>query len=183
MVYVMGIDPGTVSTGVSFLRLSTDVTVEAVEAYTLSPVEQFTKTHTWYLQGHEDRVPVITSELNRLLVHYNPDYAVIESPFYNSLRPAAYGPLSELLYALKHTVVSYNRGCSLITLSPSQIKTAVFANSIGNKQSVKDALLKIDELTPLISPFVDIWSEHAIDATAAAYAYLRLMREFPAWAF
>lgn len=170
---VCGVDPGTNHVGFSSLVLDPDtLAIQRVWATSLR-VDKLPDYLGYDPTAHTERVEKllkIRQAVVKLLKHWGPRHLSCESPFYNRLRPGAYGPLVESVLMIKLAAFEHNPSMSFSPIEPSVIKKAVGAGHISDKYAVKAAILKHPVLSSFGYPLEDL-DEHALDALAVAFAY------------
>ena len=70
-----------------------------------------------------------------------------ESPFYNRLRPGAFGPLNEILFSIRQAVAEYDSWLQLDLVPPSNVKQALGAKGNCGKPEMIEALLSNKNIT------------------------------------
>lgn len=123
--------------------------------------------------GRTEKLLKINEEIRRFLIYYNIKLVVCEAPFYNRLRPTAYGPLVEVMATIQKTVLEYNNEVPFLTVEPSVIKKAVGAGHISGKDEVKKAIGANPEITSKLEINLNLIDEHAVDAIAIGYTFLK----------
>ncbi len=113
--------------------------------------------------------------MNELLIKYiekyNPITVVVESPFYNIRRPAAFLPLVELLYQIRITIRNYDN-INYVSYEPSIIKKTIGASAICKKDEVrKYVLIKEDFFKLKQEVSIQDLDEHSIDSLAILYTH------------
>lgn len=150
---VLGIDPGSQSTGFGIIEYSEDK-VEVQTYGTIKPARR--------LLFHE-KLAEIRSRVEELIAAYKPEEVAIESPFYaQNMKTALI--LGQVRGAVLVAVASQHR--SLFEYSALEIKKAVTGYGQAEKHQVNTmvrALLRLGEV-PL--------EADAADALAAAYCHL-----------
>jgi len=130
---------------------------------------------------HSERTAKILAHkqnLSRILNRYQPSVVCCESPFYNRLRPAAFGALTEILASINAAVLEYSPYVSLILYPPSTIKKALGGSAFADKLAVKEQMLARAGIFKLNGPYtLNQLDEHAIDALAACYCYMCDLRK------
>lgn len=178
---VLGIDPGLNHTGVSILDVdSTTHVVCAAVAFTLTNDKLVNESGLDW-ESHSERMIKIYKlrhALAHILSDYRPSIVGCEAPFYNRLRPMAYGALVEVVSHLQQTIIDHNPNIRHVLLAPMTVKKEIGAKAVKNdtvqgKSIVKAAVqLNAELMGALQVPLVSL-SEHAIDALAVAYTVLK----------
>lgn len=173
---ICGIDPGTNHVGFSSLVLNpSTLTIDSIWCATLR-VDRLEDYQGFDPEAHSERVEKllkIRHAVTRLLNHWNPVHLSCESPFYNRLRPGAYGPLVESVLMIKLAAYEYNANLPFMPLEPSLVKKTLGAGHIADKDKVKQTILSHPVLTGFNYPLEGL-DEHALDALAVAYTYWKL---------
>jgi Holliday junction resolvasome RuvABC endonuclease subunit len=180
-VCIVGLDPGTNTFGIAKLVFSNRTgEIISTEARTLVG-ERLPGRDLWLAEQHGEmysRVSAISDELVSLLNDVQPDYVATESPFFNSLRPYAYGTLMTTMTFIRQAVTRYSSWCQLHLLPPSCVKLAVQAGSSAKKDAVREAVLALPDLKYESSAnTLDTLDEHSIDAIAVAYGLYKQIGE------
>jgi Holliday junction resolvasome RuvABC endonuclease subunit len=123
------------------------------------------------------RLNRLTGILEAMLDHMEPDIIGYENPFVDRLRIPSAIPLGQSVMAIERAIYLYDRDITMGKYSPHEVKNSVGAKGGVNKIGVLEAILKIDEITSLVSP-EDI-TDHEVDAIAIAYAIRRDVRLNP----
>ena len=176
IVTIVGIDPGTVSLGLSAMRYdAATLKLVSVEGLTFNS-EKMLAEDPVLSETHSERMSKIRAQylnLVNMFRYYRPSFIVAESPFYNSLRPAAYGALMEVLAAIKSAAADYDNMVPFITYPPSTIKIALGAGAWAKKEEIRTRMLNMTSL-PFIGPYpLDTLDEHAIDAIAVCNCHYK----------
>lgn len=167
---LIGIDPGTLFTGVSVFEVSDATTITLLFADTLDG-KHLAKGYKDidYLYGNKcARIYAMGKHLDHLSTIYGVDAIVSEAAFYNPRRPGAYAPLVEVISLFRS--IAIDRRLPFTTIDPSTIK-----RSVGVKGNSGDKSLMLTAITKLnINNSTDInylaLSEHAVDAIAIGYS-------------
>lgn len=172
---ICGIDPGTNMLGFATLRFNLK-TLEVVSVQ----ADSFKSDHM--VQDDDlltitqlERTAKIIAQKDNLVQQfrfYRPNVIICENPFINRFRPNAFGPLVEIVFAIRTAVFEYNPVVKFLTYPPSIIKKCVGAGAIAGKDAVKQAILSIEELNPCALTDLSGLDEHALDAIGAAYTHL-----------
>lgn len=173
---ILSIDPGTQTLGYAILEINIK-TLEIVNsfAWTVDSTrleiysEQAAQVHSEKFA----RIYAHKTNFKNVLEFYQPLVIVSETPFFSILRPSAAGPLFELFATLEQTIYEWDKEKPLYKAEPRSVKKFVQANDHKDKNAVKQALLKIDELKSANLEFLDT---HSIDALAVGYYKLGKLR-------
>lgn len=178
---IAGIDPGGYTLGLCFMTFDVrDGSINRIETATLESeklpdgvmgleISQTDRFNRLY------RLHVALKEYFRF---HCPSMVICESPFFNRFRPMAYGSLSELLSMIRGAVMDYNTHVPFKTYSPSEIKKGVGAGHISDKKAIKIAVTNHSEVTDVMVKSIHLCSEHEIDAIAACYTHLNVIRQY-----
>ena len=82
----------------------------------------------------------------------------------------------EVLSEIRNACRRYSPYKTLHLIDPPSVKLAVNAKGQKGKEPVKDGVRSIPELLDNLDVQIDTLDEHAIDATAVAYAFLKKLR-------
>lgn len=168
---IVGIDPGTTCLG--FATIDYDVeTFEIVSCYAETLHGEKLPGSEWLGSLYGDRfkrIEAYRDTLTRRFRSIEPVIIASESPFINVKRPAAYGALTEIVYAIKLAVVEYSHWRPLHLLPPSMVKNAVGAKGGADKDGVKNALRKITQIVTTATCDFEALDQHSIDALSVAY--------------
>ncbi len=127
----------------------------------------------------QTKIDYLNNIFQNYLEFYKPITVIVESPFYNMKRPAAFLPLVELLYQLRMTLRAIWPNSNFKTYEPSTIKKSVGAGAICKKDEVKIHVLKHKDIFNYIPEEVEMedLDEHSIDSLAVIYTHLKLVIE------
>jgi Holliday junction resolvasome RuvABC endonuclease subunit len=171
---VVGLDPGSTNLGVCVLYFDPDTYV---------PSRIISRTYRgdklgmleWESLVHGERYARINA-LKRAVVavlrEHNPVFVGSESSFYTQKRPSAFKALIEVICAMRDACEQYSPYVPLHPIEPSLVKNALGAKGGVNKDSVKAAILKNEEIVSAMEIAIEGLDEHSIDATGVAYAML-----------
>lgn len=177
---ICGIDPGTNMLGFSTLCFDLK-TLEVLSVQATSfKSDRMTEEDDLLLITQNERTAKIIAQKNNLVRQfrfYCPNVVACENPFINRLRPNAFGPLVEVVAAVRLAVREYNPIVKFFTYEPSVIKKSVGAGAIAGKEAVKEAILKLNELNPCALTSLADLDEHALDAVGVAYTHLLRYRK------
>ena len=181
---ICGIDPGSNHLGISLLSISINtLEIESINMTVFSPI--LNKTDDTIRLNYDEITEKIISQKRQLynwLCENKPHIVCCESPFFNRLRPSAFGPLCETLFAIKISVMEYNNFTPFKLYSPSVVKNALGISTgrpkkdevkVNAKQLIKKRLFQIKELTSKVTVEYNVDS---FDAMAVAYTHLLLIR-------
>ena len=153
---VLGVDPGLVATGWALL-----------ESRAMAPaVVDYGVIETSADLSLETRVHAIYDGLHVVLEKHVPELLVLEG-LYTEYR----FPRTALLMAHARGVIclaARQRGVTLLTLTPAEVKRAVAANGAASKEQIQHCVQRLFRLAELPRP------SHVADALALAFTgYLR----------
>ena len=181
---ICGIDPGTNHLGITLLSINIDsLEIETIDMVTFNP--KLSEIDDFLIINYNETMAKIIAQKKQLsswLIDNKPHIVCCESPFFNRLRPSAFGPLCETLFSIKISVMEYNTFVSFKLYQPSLIKSVLGISTgrpknntlrISTKQLIKDRLFQIKELADKIT---DEYNVDAFDALAVAYTHLLLLR-------
>ena len=171
---ILSIDPGTNYTGVTFWILD-DYTLDIndIKSFTinLTTIDYVTEKYKII-----QRINILINMLEYWIDIYKPRYLVIEAGFINILRPAAYGPIANTIFAIENLFISKSNTYNIIEYPPKYVKQYVSVGT-ADKNDIKTAVSNIDNITRLIN--IDTLSEHAIDSLAIGYTFIDIIRKYP----
>lgn len=176
---LLGIDPGTDTIGFSIFKLTIDdLKIVSVTSWT-EKVSRFLDEDSFEVQVHSakyGRINIISEKVKLILDTFKPLVVACEAPFFNRLRPNAYGPLIETVFTIQKTLSFWDHYKPLYMHDPPSVKKSVGSKKEkgeDNKEAVKRAIKLIAELKMVN---FDLLDEHSIDATAVAYCHLLKLR-------
>lgn len=174
---LLAIDPGVNNCGLAVFNIDYQTNeIVSVDAHTAISAKM-DDTTTLYEELYSERTVKLyklTDYLNRIMVEVNPAIVVCESPFYNRLRPMAYGSLLEVLNSIYTTIINYNNNVPFFTVEPLLVKKTVGAGMQTGKLDVKQAISRIDSIMSTLVTDLEGLDEHSVDAMAVGYTYLKL---------
>lgn len=182
---ICGIDPGSNHLGISLLSISINtLEIESINMSVFSPI--LNKTDDTIRLNYDEITEKIISQKRQLynwLCENKPHIVCCESPFFNRLRPSAFGPLCETIFSIKMAVLEYNNIIPFKLYQPSVIKSAIGVKTgrykeselrINTKQLIKNRLFEINEI---FNKITDEYNVDSFDALAVSYAHLLLLRK------
>lgn len=175
-VRVIGIDPGCTNLGLARLDFD-NRTLDIVDSEAITLNADRLLGHDLMTDfTHSERttkVMALARGLDNILARYQPSVVCCESPFYNRLRPGAFGALTEILSAIHTSVLNYNPGVQLILYPPSTIKKALGGSAFADKTSVRNQMLPLGDILKLSGPYhITQLDEHSLDALATCFCYV-----------
>ena len=177
---LVGVDPGTNYTGV----VAMEVSATTLEIVSIKP--HLIDVHGLESTRHKDlqfRLFLILNSFRDILRYYSPMIVTLEYGFINRLRPAAYGPLSQVRAVLEQSVMllnTFERNVGFMRVNgfaPSTIKNAVGSKGGADKVTIEAAVGNIPEIAKHVD--VNTLSEHEVDGIAIAYTQLKILRSNP----
>lgn len=173
---ILSIDPGTQTLGYAILEVDIQ-TLKVVNcfAWTVDStrLELYSEETAATFSEKFARIIAHKVNFNNVLEYYQPLVVVSETPFFSIMRPSAAGPLFELFTTLEQTVYSWDKEKPLYKAEPRSVKKFVGVVDHKNKDAVKQALIKIEELKHANIEFLD---NHSVDALAVGYFQLGKLR-------
>lgn len=175
----IGIDPGSNRLGLAVLHVDpSSLNITSVKARTIR-VDLLTdedSTDAIYVGKRTHKLERLTEFLTKEMERLSPFSVAHETAYYNPKMPNAFQSLTEVISAIRSSVIKYSDRVMVIPLEPSIIKKKIGANPIGSKSPVRDALLMKEELMRAWSvsnrsDFLDL-DDHSHDAVAIAYTSL-----------
>jgi Holliday junction resolvasome RuvABC endonuclease subunit len=121
------------------------------------------------------KILAILTAVSNLISKYKIETIVVESPFYNSLTPMAYGSILEVIFAIKYSIV-LSMNLTLEVMEPLLIKKMFTNKAMASKDLMKEFLnSKVTTGEIVLSDTIvkDDLSEHEIDAIAIAYVFFK----------
>ncbi|HIE25100.1 MAG TPA: crossover junction endodeoxyribonuclease RuvC [Anaerolineales bacterium] len=158
MTLVLGIDPGTATTGYGFVRQNPDDSLETV-AYGVITTPAKTPAH--------ERLITIYDELNELLRLHQPERCAVEKLFFqkNVTNAIAVGQArGVVMLALAQA------GMNPAEYTPNEIKLAVSGYGSAGKRQVQEMVRMLLELDSIPRP------DDAADALAVAITHIHTKR-------
>lgn len=178
-VNIIGIDPGSNYLGIGIIEFNLyDHQVTNILAYTVD-VNQLTPASS--TKHKDDKYKDLANYIYSLWSNYQPVAIGLETPYIQEGRPLAARPLYILNYLLLNSVRLMLGNTPILYLAPKQLKSIIGAKELVGKEPVKDAILRIEEITNHLSSYeINNLDNNAIDGLAAAYATLaEYRRSYP----
>lgn len=178
---IVGVDPGTECLG--FAAIDYDLeTLSIIRREAMTFKSQYLAKDEIIVETHGDRIARIYAQKANLTYHlanYLPEVVCCEAPFYNRLRPNAYAPLVETVFAIQQAVVEYDPQLPFYKYPPLTVKKVLGAIKYQKLMKSKDAIKKAAEDVSELSGggFLEELDEHSIDALCVAYTYLLSLRK------
>ena len=174
---LLAIDPGVNNCGLAVFDIDYKTNkIMSVDANTVISAK-LNDTTSLYEDLYSERTIKLYKLMNRIsevVDNVNPAIVVCESPFYNRLRPMAYGSLLEVLNSIHSVVINYNNNIPFFTVEPLLVKKTVGAGMQTGKLDVKESIGRIETIMSNLIPDLDGLDEHSVDAMAVGYTYLKL---------
>lgn len=171
---VLSIDPGTNYTGVTFWTLD-DYTLDIIDINSFT-IDLTTISYEVERFKIVQRINMLTNILEKWIDIYKPYYLVIEAGFINMLRPAAYGPIANTIFAIENLFIAKSGTYNVIEYPPKYVKQYVSVGT-ADKDDIKSAVSTISDITKFVN--IDDLSEHAIDSLAIGYTFIDTIRKYP----
>lgn len=178
-VAVMGVDPGTTTLGVGIIYFDA-LTFEMTrsEAYTFNGGKLPGSDWVEAIESHKRRrILALQHNFSQMLERVNPLAVACESNYMNISRPSAYGPLVEIVSALRDALYRYDKWRPLYMVTPGEVKNAVGAKGGAGKDPVKEGMLEQPDLVRTCRMDIISLDEHSVDALAVAYSKYKAMRD------
>ena len=178
-VAVMGIDPGTITLGVGIIYFDA-LTFEMTrsEAYTFNGGKLPGSDWVEAIESHKRRrIMAHQQNFQAMLERVTPLAVACESSYININRPSAYGPLVEIVSALRDTLYQFDKWRTLYMITPGEVKNAVGAKGGAGKDPVKAGMLLQPDLVRTCRMDISELDEHSVDALAVAYCKYKAMRD------
>lgn len=176
---MVSFDPGLGKCGVSIYDLSEDRRIRRIDAFTLIQ-ERIRQRTGWDEESRSDRA----LRLRRLYLaavsvieDYRPAVVSFEAPFFNRLRPMAFGSLTETTDCLKYAAYDVSRNILVMSVEPMVVKKAVGASKGKGKQVVLEGIERIPEIMDNLIPNIRDLDEHSVDAVGVGYATLHYRKD------
>lgn len=176
---IIGLDPGSDTFGISIMKIGIEkLDILETLAWTVSGKKLSNGDFVSTIHGDRvGRIYALNNYLLDLFNAYSPFIIATESPFINSSFPQAGIALTEVLAAIRNAVYLYDRFKELHLVPPSLVKNAIGAKGNGDKDAVKNSLLKITCLNYNGTVAMSDLDEHSIDAIAVAYSRYVLLTQ------
>lgn len=172
---MIAIDPGTRAMGVAIYECTSNLDIYRIQAYTIQDTKIDKTAFDDIAVSHSETVANIRAMagvLDGFIWTYEPQAICCESPFFNRLRPGAYGPLVEIVYALRDVSIKYDPLVPFFLYAPQHVKKITTGVAIADKKAVATSIRNNFEITDSLTTHIDTLSEHAIDAIAVGWTHL-----------
>ena len=171
---VMGCDPGG-RTGISVFDIDLSTrTLKSIEAFTINTekLPNYTGLDEEYFGERLIRLYKLKMYLQSLIQQLRPQAVACESPFYNRLRPMAYGSLLEVLSYIHAAVIETDPSIFFKTIEPLVAKKAIGAGIMKGKVDVRVCIESNPSIMSILKNDVDLLDEHALDSIAISFAFI-----------
>jgi Holliday junction resolvasome RuvABC endonuclease subunit len=173
---IISIDPGSTHVGIAAFNVDIkSLNILDINAWTINGAKLAGKD-TWTEELYDNRfsrILAIEEELLRIYMFYKPTIVASESPFINNSFPAAGIALTEVMSAIKRSLLRYDRWMHLYLIPPSSVKNAVFANGAAKKDIMQEKVIQLFSSLYNGNIPIHLLDEHSIDAIAVGYATLK----------
>jgi Holliday junction resolvasome RuvABC endonuclease subunit len=173
---IIGIDPGLNYCGISLVKAGAATQdLLSIDAFTIinDKVQDNTGLRAELCSEKVIKLHKLKGVISNLIGQVKPTLVVSESPFYNRLRPMAYGALLEVIGMIQTAVLEHNNNTVFSTVEPLLVKKTVGAGMQTGKLDVKEAIKTNNEIMSVLKQDIDHLDEHSIDAIAVAYTFLK----------
>ena len=167
---IIGIDPGSITMGISVLEVDDHNNAFLVWAETIKATT-FIKKYEEIAERHTDRFARLygySEQLVKFMDNWTPDAVVCEANFLGH-HANAFASLTETVLIIRQATIKHNFNTNFSTVDPPSLKLSVgVAAGARDKELVRTAIrnLPISYLQPQRLESLD---EHSCDAIAAAY--------------
>jgi len=160
---VLGVDPGTATTGYSLLE---------VNVKGLVPIE-FNLIETKKNLGHSERLSIIYEQILKIITLGKPDVMAIEKIFFaaNAKTAIAVGQAQGVMF-----LAAQKLALPVVEYAPGTIKKVVSGDGRANKKKMQQALRKIFGASIRSKARKKTHFDNAADALAVAYCHAMLSR-------
>ena len=169
---ILSIDPGVNNCGICIASVSDTFTVK--ETTTVINNKKFSPEDKDVEKVYGPRtvkILTIVNKINELIDQYNVDHVIIEAPFYSALKPNAYGPLLEVISAIKYMIV-LPRQLKFAVIEPLYIKKQFTDQSQASKEIMRNFLKKKQLSGNIIyDKNIDELTEHEVDSIAVGFVF------------
>lgn len=175
---ILAIDPGVNFLGLSLIKkvdrddtFSIEVVHTALINNTLKQTDEEKSLSARY-GSRAPKIIKIISEIKNYYEQYKFTDIVIEGPFFNAIRPQAYGSLVEVINSIKFSI-AINYCIKFHVLEPLLVKKIFSNNHMAKKVDMKSALMqRVNEGLIVLDKDVNTLSEHEIDSIAIGFSFL-----------
>ncbi len=173
---IIGFDPGLTNTGMAVIDVDlTSRQVKTIEAITIrvDQLPNMTGLDPEYFGERLIKLYKLKQIVEYHVQRIQPHSVASESPFYNRLRPMAYGALLETLTYIHAGVIACNPNIFFKTIEPLLAKKAIGAGMMKGKVDVRYCIENNPDIMSVLQSDIDTLDEHALDAIAVSVAFLR----------
>lgn len=169
---ILSIDPGTQNLGVSFAIANLGnktfevINVETIDINRIVNVINQDKVESYTKYGV--MVDCVYDLIANLLIQYQPDWVICESPYMNSRFPLPYALLTLCTQTINRAVYNFHPRLAFTLIDPASVKKNI---GVKGNSSDKTAVLNAVLNQPMIYSKLDlsIIDEHSSDAIAIGY--------------
>lgn len=172
---IVSIDPGSIHLGISVFDIDLrERQLKSIEAFTIhtEKLPNYTGLDEEYFGERLIKLHKLKMRIAELIYQLQPQAVACESPFYNRLRPMAYGVLLETLSYIHTAVIEVNPLIFFKTIEPLLAKKAVGAGIMKGKVDVRVCIESNPLLMSVLRTDIDTLDEHALDSIAVGLAFL-----------
>lgn len=176
---ILAIDPGVNFVGLSLLKKQNDI-IEVIHHELINNTLKMEDHEKEIAQKYGSRVPKINriiETLHKLYHQYKYTDIAIEGPFYNAMRPQAYGSLVEIINSIKFSIaIGYD--INFYVIEPLLVKKTFSLNHMAKKSEMKGALKSYLERNLIVlHSDIDSLSEHEIDSIGIGFSFFSLSNQ------
>ena len=175
-VNILAIDPGLNNLGIAIYSIDCATrTICSIDAYSVV-VAKLTENDYFDTETHGERLEKLVKIREMFMTAlgiYKPCTVVSEAPFYNPLRPGAYRALVEVIAYLEMTTLTFDNRIPFYQISPQSVKQGVGVAGKKGKDPVAVAVSGIEPIMSKLKPNLVGLTEHAVDAIAVGYSFLK----------
>ena len=174
---IISIDPGSINLGICIFEIDFyDRKVLSIDPYTmrLDKLPCLSGLDQEKYEGILYRLECLKNHFSLLLEEKSPAIVLCEAPFFNSRTPSAFAALLKVVQVIQGCVIENDPNTFFHMVEPLLVKKKVGASLNGDKEKVRQALMRTQELLGLKSDGDWLsYDEHSIDATAVGIGYLK----------
>jgi len=173
MFNIVAFDPGTTNIGMAVFTInSADMSVVSVKSSNINLTVHDNKTLT-SITRLTRRLNALNDVVKKIIERYDPLVVSIESSFINTLRPAAYGPISQSIAMIEHATLSVLDNVKIFKIPPSSVKTSLGCIFKASKDEV---FREVNRLPYMQEIDAYTLTEHEIDAIGINdYVYRQIL--------
>ncbi len=177
VIRLISIDPGTCKLGIAVYEVNLiDRSILSLYADTwmLEKLDVVTEIDNYDYEDLEVRLQKIRDYLTLILNDFSPHTVVIERPFFNRFKPAAFGAVTRVLETVCMTSLLFNPNIQFKCISPHEVKKEASGQFSGDKEKIRKGLQSKDDLKhlPIYNKLDDLGPD-TIDAIAIGYSYIK----------